>query len=48
MLEDIYSDIMNRDDDVKTPIFEMLAENTAHPLSVKAAEWIREMKTNKE
>ena len=43
VLECIYADIMNRDDAVKTPIFEMLAGNTAHPLSVKAAEWIQDM-----
>ena len=47
VLECIYADIMNRDDAVKTPIFEMLAEDTAHPLSVKAAEWLRQMKEKK-
>ena len=34
-------------DVVKTSIFEMLSENTAHPLSIKAAEWLQEMKEKK-
>ena len=44
VLESIYVDLMNRPDEVKIPVLEMLKEIVSHPFSEKASEFLRDAK----